>query len=166
MIDPKLNELLDKDKTGAKNLSNTGVEEAEEPPVTRTPRPGLSINDTIAADANLSVGARGAEVSGVRAGAGAGAGSSYLAPGSSSRSPAPDIEPGPSGSGTTPLSDSAIGSTDTHESSALSHEEISAHAYRCWHERGCPEGSAEEDWHRAERELRERRAGKSFSATV
>jgi Protein of unknown function (DUF2934) len=163
MIDPKLNEVLD-EKTGKKSLLNTGSDEAEESQVAGTPRRGLSVNDTVAADANLSVGGRGADTSGVRAGAGAGAGSTHLSAGSSNRSPVPNVEPGPSGFGTTPLSDSAATLRDRAETSTLSHAEIAAHAYRCWHERGCPEGSPEEDWHRAERELREQRAEKSFSA--
>jgi hypothetical protein len=33
------------------------------------------------------------------------------------------------------------------------HEQIAALAYTLWQERGCPEGSAEEDWFRAEKEL-------------
>lgn len=33
-------------------------------------------------------------------------------------------------------------------------DEIAARAYRCWHERGCPDGSPELDWSRAEQELR------------
>ena len=32
-------------------------------------------------------------------------------------------------------------------------------AYRYWQERGCPIGSPEEDWYRAERELPERGIG-------
>jgi hypothetical protein len=164
MIDPKLNDLPDKSKAGTKNVSNTGLDDAEDQRVAQTPRAGLSVNDTVAADASLSVGARGADTSGVRAGAGAGAGSTHLSAGSSNRSPAPTVEPGPSGFGTTPLSTSGTALRDRATTSALSHDEIAAHAYRCWHERGCPEGSPEEDWHRAERELRERRAEKSFSA--
>ena len=33
-------------------------------------------------------------------------------------------------------------------------EAIKARAYQLWCERGCPLGSADEDWHQAERELR------------
>jgi len=33
-------------------------------------------------------------------------------------------------------------------------ETIRLRAYELWCERGCPEGSADQDWHRAERELR------------
>jgi hypothetical protein len=35
-----------------------------------------------------------------------------------------------------------------------SHDAIAALAYRYWQERGCPIGSPEEDWYRAERALR------------
>lgn len=35
-----------------------------------------------------------------------------------------------------------------------SHEEIALRAYRLWEERGCPIGSPEEDWFRAEEEIR------------
>jgi len=35
------------------------------------------------------------------------------------------------------------------------HEEIAYLAYRYWQERGCPIGSPEEDWYRAENELRQ-----------
>jgi hypothetical protein len=33
------------------------------------------------------------------------------------------------------------------------HEEISLRAYQLWQERGCPIGSPEEDWFRAEQEI-------------
>lgn len=164
MIDPKLNELLEESKTGSRNASSTGLDETETPSAEK-PRAGLSVNDTVAADASLSVGGRGADTSGVRAGSGAGAGGTHLSAASSNRSSIPNVEPGPGGTGgTTPLSTSA--SNLKSESSAVSHDEIAAHAYRCWRERGCPEGSSEEDWHRAERELRERLAEKSLSASV
>jgi hypothetical protein len=39
------------------------------------------------------------------------------------------------------------------------HEDIAVLAYSYWVERGQPDGSAEEDWLRAERELTERRQG-------
>jgi hypothetical protein len=53
-----------------------------------------------------------------------------------------------------------------------SHEEIARRAYQLWEERGGPHGSPEEDWHRAQRELRVRsgalprrvQAGKKSSA--
>jgi hypothetical protein len=37
---------------------------------------------------------------------------------------------------------------------APSHQEISARAYELWQAKGCPEGSAEEDWLRALEQLR------------
>ena len=37
------------------------------------------------------------------------------------------------------------------------HEEISARAHALWVERGCPDGSPEEDWLAAERELKSRK---------
>ncbi len=41
-----------------------------------------------------------------------------------------------------------------HAEGSIAHEDISTLAYKLWHERGCPAGSAEEDWHRAVEELR------------
>ena len=41
----------------------------------------------------------------------------------------------------------------TSLSAALEHEKIAVLAHRYWHERGCPEGSAEEDWFRAEQDI-------------
>jgi hypothetical protein len=38
----------------------------------------------------------------------------------------------------------------------LSQHEIANLAYEFWVDRGCPHGSADEDWLRAERELRKR----------
>ena len=34
-------------------------------------------------------------------------------------------------------------------------EQIAALAHALWQERGCPEGSSEEDWFKAERQVRE-----------
>ncbi len=195
MIDPKFNDLTENTPAGSKDLRDTGLDSGAKPGGTAKPRAGLSINETIAADANLSVGSRGADTSGVRAGAGAAAGGSHLSP-IASESPAPNFVPGSRGSGTTPLADSPYGhapavgessqatvasqdsslahtaaeplgaSTSDTGSHTLSYDEIAAHAYRCWHERGCPEGSPEHDWQRAEQELRERRAQKVSTATA
>ncbi|MGD0302210.1 MAG: DUF2934 domain-containing protein [Bryobacteraceae bacterium] len=38
---------------------------------------------------------------------------------------------------------------------ALEHERIEALAYSFWQERGCPEGSPDEDWLRAEQHIRQ-----------
>ena len=168
MIDPKLNELpVSKgDAVKPEDSSVTSPEAAER---SRVARQGLSINDTVAADANLSTGSRGTDTSGVRAGAGAGAGSTYVTPARPGENPMPNITSPPAGSGTTPISDRANSQTsrsswETDRSPSASQteefsptpEEISSRAYRRWHERGCPEGSPEEDWHRAEKELREK----------
>lgn len=40
--------------------------------------------------------------------------------------------------------------------SGPSHEEIAERAHHLWEQRGRPHGSPEEDWHRAEHELRRR----------
>lgn len=109
MIDPKLNEipvddaLLTEKERLARNRTATAAQ-------------GLSINDTIARDANLSVGGTGVDVSGVSAGAGAGAGSTYLTPDPSS-STAPQVVPGSRGSGSTPLADAPDGETSTDRTS-------------------------------------------------
>lgn len=165
MIDPKFN-TLPKEAEGdlAEEAPVSSSEGAER---LKRPRPGLSINDTVAANANLSVGSRGVDTSGTKAGSGAGAGMTLTTPGQDS-SPAPNIQPGGRGSGTTVRSDSASGQIPTTRvdtgtesaetaSSAATGDEISERAYQCWHERGCPHGSPEVDWHRAEQELRERK---------
>jgi hypothetical protein len=49
----------------------------------------------------------------------------------------------------------AAGGRSTAQQSAPAHEEdVAVRAYQCWHERGCPNGSPEVDWYRAEGELR------------
>jgi Protein of unknown function (DUF2934) len=40
---------------------------------------------------------------------------------------------------------------------ALEHERIAALAYLYWRQRGCPEGSPDDDWLLAERHIRESR---------
>jgi hypothetical protein len=124
--------------------------EGREEERSRKPRSGLSINDTIAANANLSVGARGVDTSGVEAGAGAGAGTTYVTPGVSGSSPAPNIVSGSRGTGSTVRGSVATGET----ASVPGQEEIAARAYQRWHQRGCPDGSPELDWLEAEEELR------------
>ena len=44
------------------------------------------------------------------------------------------------------------------------HEELSKAAYRCWEERGCPHGSPEIDWQRAEQEYKDRAAQPASAA--
>jgi len=116
------------------------------------PRSGLSINETVASNANLSVGSTGVDTSGVKAGAGAGAGSTYVTPGTAGTSPAPEIVSGSRGSGMTPRGTIA---TDENATVRLpSTDEISTRAYERWHQRGCPAGSPEVDWREAEDELK------------
>jgi hypothetical protein len=43
-----------------------------------------------------------------------------------------------------------------HGIAAFGHADIAALAYRLWQDRGCPEGSSEEDWFRAAEQLRSR----------
>ncbi len=182
MIDPKFNDLP---ATG----STEGIrpKPGSDAPAQRAPQ-GLSINDTIAGDTLLSTGSTGVDTSGVRAGAGAGAGSSSLNT-SPSGSPSPNIVPGARGTATTldgantsgqgPMGRTETGIPGTGRTEldlagdpdadpaeyAASQEEISARALECWYERGCPDGSPEVDWHRAEQEVRTRR-GRSLTASV
>jgi Protein of unknown function (DUF2934) len=61
-------------------------------------------------------------------------------------------------------------SQDAHEHSLLStvghgvatfgHDDIAALAHELWQARGCPDGSPQEDWHRASKELRARAVGR------
>jgi hypothetical protein len=167
MIDPKLNEIPVEDSEEALPKVQGGK------PIVGS-RAGLSINDTIAGNASLSVGSRGVDTSGVASGAGVGAGMTMVTPGGSAGAPAPAIVPGARGSGTTIRgeSDSAAPASAMPDTSGVAFsedssttggtvytdEELAAEAYRCWHERGCPEGSPEVDWRRAQERLRVKRA--------
>ena len=181
MIDPKLNEIPTT-RANLRDDEEATLSDAQQAERLRRSRAGLSISDTVAGDTMLSTGSRGVDVSGVEGGAGAGSGSTAVTPGRSS-SPAPNVVPGGRGTGMTPRSDSALGQspastarTETQLPGAsgdirasehaglssdvgsdLPSDDIAARAYECWCERGCPEGSPEVDWRRAEQELRERR---------
>jgi hypothetical protein len=50
----------------------------------------------------------------------------------------------------------AVGAGQAEPAQSLNPEEIAARSYELWHERGCPIGSPEVDWFRAEDELRDR----------
>lgn len=52
--------------------------------------------------------------------------------------------------------DIRTGATVGHGIAAFGHDEIAKRAYELWQERGCPHGSAEDDWYRAAEELRSR----------
>lgn len=165
MIDPKFNALPVSAEGDFKDVPEESLAESEQAERLQKPRPGLSINDTVAAGPNLSVGSRGVDTSGSSVGAGAGAGMTFTTPGDDG-SPAPTIVPGARGSGTTPRSDSVSGQipttridagTEGEETTPFSADEISQHAYQCWRERGCPHGSPEVDWDRAVQLLREKK---------
>jgi hypothetical protein len=161
MNDPKFNELP-VEKTGDFEKKSEVDSEEQQDARAKKNRAGLSINETVAANANLSVGSRGVDTSGVRAGAGAGAGMTATAPSSPGSTPAATIVPGARGSGTTAT---GSGGTDQNPSlrldtdSGVSSEdaEIQALAHELWVERGCPLGSPEVDWNRATEEVRRRR---------
>ncbi len=48
----------------------------------------------------------------------------------------------------------------TQQAQGSLHEEITRRARRLWGERGCPIGSPEEDWFRAEEEIRSEQAAR------
>jgi hypothetical protein len=161
MNDPKFNKLP-VERTGDFDKKSEVDSEEQNDARAKKGRAGLSINETVAANANLSAGSRGVDTSGVRAGAGAGAGMTSTTPGSPGNTPAATIVPGARGSGTT-----AIGSVGTDQNPSLRLDtesdltsedaEIEALAHDFWLERGCPVGSPEVDWHRATEEVRRRR---------
>ena len=166
MIDPKLNELSDDEQAKkGKQAGESPLTAEQRAARLKQSQAGHSINDTIARDANLSVGAQGVDTSGVRAGAGAGAGMTSVTPGNAGESPAPKIVPGARGSGTTPVADSLSSQTPTNrmDTEATDYvparEEIAARAHQYWCERGRPQGSSEADWERAERDLRAEHGG-------
>lgn len=157
MIDPKLDRLPEDAAGDFENIPEHEL--TAEQRALRKPRRGLSINETIAAGPNMSVGARGFDVSGVEGGAGAGAGMTHLTAGESGESPAPSIVPGARGTGSAPRGDWTIQEQQGHNPDlGPTDDEIAARAYQRWHERGCPHGTPEEDWHRAEEELRRERS--------
>jgi hypothetical protein len=51
-------------------------------------------------------------------------------------------------------------STNRHGIATFGHAEIAALAYELWKARGCPDGSAEEDWFQAAEELRSQATGR------
>lgn len=160
MIDPKLNEIPVAGRAGAdRPLTETEIADRQ-----RRSRAGLSIDDTIAGDTLLSNGSRGVDTSGVRAGSGAGAGSSVVTPGQANESPVPNIVGGARSSGTTvrgaanqnDFSDSPTPEASVRTGARASGPntlEVAQRAYEIWCSKGCPEGTADEDWLQAEREL-------------
>ena len=102
MIDPKFNDLPVDAEGDFTDVPEGSLTEEQKAARLKLSKLGLSINDTIARDANMSVGARGVDSSGVETGAGAGAGLTQSTPAAPGESPAPQVVPGPRGSGTTP----------------------------------------------------------------
>lgn len=47
----------------------------------------------------------------------------------------------------------AASEAEARQTTSPTHEQIAAQAYELWQARGCPEGSAEEDWFNAEKAL-------------
>lgn len=177
MIDPKSNKIPAEHVDDLENIPESELSAEQRAARLRKPRPGMSINDTIARDANLSVGSRGVDTTGMISGSGAGAGLTSVTPGERGESPAPNVVPAAPSSGTTPrgstgadqspttrLDTAAEAASRRDASTELTRDEIAARAHSCWHERGCPEGSPEEDWYRAEQELRREREQKRSTA--
>ena len=103
MIDPKLNDLPLEGEGEFEDVPEDSLTEDQKAELRKKkPRRGLSINETVARDANMSVGARGVDSSGVETGAGAGAGMTQSTPAAPDESPAPKVVPGPRGTGMTP----------------------------------------------------------------
>lgn len=168
MIDPKLDKLPSDAKVDRKDATEPSAAEQESRQRARTSRTGLSISDTVAGDAAMSVGGKGVDTSGVSSGSGAGAGMTRVTA-EGSESPAPNIVPGARSWGTTPRGyrGSEEEPTIRLDTATPSSDEIAARAYRCWVERGCPIGSPEVDWERAEEELKaERLTRKTTSASA
>jgi hypothetical protein len=106
MIDLKLNDLPVDAAGDFADVPEESLTEEQRAERRRRAKAGLSINETVAHDANLSVGSRGTDTSGVEAGAGAGAGLTQETPAAPGESPAPNVEKGPRGSGMTPRGNS------------------------------------------------------------
>jgi hypothetical protein len=156
MIDPKLNTLPVDGEGDFEEFDKKTLTREQAAALTKQARSGLSINDTIAATASMSVGARGADTSGVETGAGVGAGTTYLGPGVSlSGSPAPQIVPAARAAGSTMRGEAGYGLESSFALPTV--EEISSLAYDYWAAKGYPDGSHEEDWRQAEEELFRRR---------
>jgi hypothetical protein len=105
MIDPKLNELPVDAEGDFADVPESSLTEEQKAERRKRAKAGLSINETVARDANLSVGARGVDTSGVQSGAGAGAGLTNSTPAAPDENPEPEIVKGPRGSGMTPRGD-------------------------------------------------------------
>ena len=166
IIDPKFDQLPEDAAGDFENVPWDQLTDEQRAQV-QARRRGLSINDTIAASANTSVGARGMDFSGVEGGAGAGAGMTYLTPGERGESPAPNVVPGARGTGNAPRGDWTIHEQQGHNPDlGPTNDEIATRAYEIWIGCGCPHGEHEEHWLRAERELHLERSQTARSGVV
>ena len=58
---------------------------------------------------------------------------------------------------TSPLSEKSKSDPAPDQHDPMEDKAIAQRAYECWNDRGCPGGSPEEDWYRAEREIKSHR---------
>jgi hypothetical protein len=54
----------------------------------------------------------------------------------------------------------SMGQGQGHVGAPIPHEKIAKRAYEKWCQRGCPQGTDQQDWHEAENELRAEMTGK------
>jgi hypothetical protein len=62
------------------------------------------------------------------------------------------------------LTNTADSTNEETDQRSVAREDIAALAYAYWRERGCPDGSPEEDWFRAEQELASPERGMAAAA--
>lgn len=99
MIDPKLNEIPADAKGDFANRPDVDLTPEERERRLRQAKEGYSINDSIAADTQLSDGSRGVDVSGAKLGAGAGAGATNITPPRPGQASNTQVEGGERGTG-------------------------------------------------------------------
>ena len=151
MIDPKLNVTPPESKTTSSNPTGNKEAAARLQKVSS----GLSVNDTIASNANLSVGSQGVDTSGVSSGAGVGAGMTRL---DSNRASTVDVVPGARTTAVGSSSAQATKANSPDSEEQYTDSDVSEMAYSAWCDRGCPEGSPEVDWQTAIDRLRSGRS--------
>jgi hypothetical protein len=61
-------------------------------------------------------------------------------------------------------SDAPVDSAPLDSFESLNHEDIARLAFALWEDRGCPQGSPNDDWFQAERELRSNPISEHLSA--
>jgi hypothetical protein len=58
----------------------------------------------------------------------------------------------------------SLESSRPEDGDSNNHSEVAARAYQLWQERGCPIGSDQEDWFRAEAQLKSSRCSTAIAA--